>query len=512
MMKLTKGLAVLAAAAVAVTGQAVYANCQDAGSVYFINQCGAGSFFMPPPAGSGPVTAAYFQLGKGNLGLLANAAVTGATAGNCFLATGAGGPGYYGCDSGTLGDTLDSIGLEGGEQVGGPPGSLCFGSAASWTRVGNDGCCDNVPMLAGPGIPPLDDNILNNIAPYYESGVGTSYDEFYVDSPIGLLLRESSGKHFALAFVSSQPRSAGNTLPGGYRLDSIGQHPDLSRRGDPNPAKPAGTAFDVIPWQNVPNLNIDQVLNLTATTADLQVSWGDIRIIDDGVSKPGPNAGRCGGVGTRDCIPLASPEVAFRRTVQRGTHNGTACGTFVNDPAFGTGGVLPAGAGSMLLTNVPRGTCFRMLTNLGMPAAAGSTDTLPNCRLGRCGDRSVTPYPDPNGPPASNDRFIAPPGVSNQVTVLSAKASGSGLSLNFNTSSELNVTRFDVYVKDARGRETLISSVDPQGGTTGQGADYSLSLTRQQLGVKGFAALSSGKTLFVVSQPSGQRSNEVSLK
>jgi hypothetical protein len=253
------------AASVAVTASlglagAAFANCQGEGP-YEFRQCGI-TWFDPPPAGSGAVSTFWWSVGYGNANGF-QSATNAAQDGSGFLPTPL--PGVFcGNDSGTL-NTVD-LGLIDASQFGGPPGSLCFGAISNWGSPGIDGCGDINRNAAGGGAAVgVSDNYLNIYwVPAY--GPGVLYYASQVDAPMGVVMKESNGLNFALAFYATRSRGKdpADFSPGDYNVGAL-------INGGPSTTGP-----NVIQWQPVPQPVISAVLANPAdpnSLRNLTLTW-----------------------------------------------------------------------------------------------------------------------------------------------------------------------------------------------------------------------------------------------
>src|SRR5262249_54983655 len=137
-LRMSRGFKVLAALAIvggmAFVTDGLYAACNGEGHLgYSVIQCGQRSWFNAPPAGSGTVSVAWWQLGFGNR----NVSNGGAPTGTAFVL----GTGFIGNDSGSA--TAADLDMQSAAFVGGPAGSTCFSSSSNWITAGIDGCADD---------------------------------------------------------------------------------------------------------------------------------------------------------------------------------------------------------------------------------------------------------------------------------------------------------------------------------------------------------------------------------
>jgi hypothetical protein len=485
-----KILGALALVAVCGLTTNALANCQS-GQVFPITQCGDRAWFSVTPSDAGPVSGYFWQLGYGNRGRTAADPANSAANGSGFQAPIAT-VGCIGNDSGAL-DTPQELDLVDSAFVGGPAGALCFGAGTNWINTGSDGCGDN--SKAGNGGPTtgtyggaFDDNLIN---PAWGLGLGLGYEtrEYYLDAPMGVLLTEGTGQFFAAAFFASRNRggNSSDASEGEFALGTV-------INGDPNPVTPGMN--NVIPWQPVPTPHITATFQNPSDTTNspriLNITWPPVRVIHDGSSRPStaPAAVNRGaaGVGVME-FSGGDPSNLIRFVIETApASTGGACGTFA------TALTVPGNQGSANLT-VPPDTCVRMSTQLGLPPQQ-TTCSLANATRGQIGDLGIGV--------TSASTVVGGPLASNRITVTSArKNKNQTATIEFKTTSELNVTSLAVYGRNQKGQEILLTTVTPKQGTSGMGDSYSINLTKNQM--KG------ARTIFVVAQPGGTRSNEITL-
>jgi hypothetical protein len=485
-----KILGALALVAVCGLTTNALANCQT-GQVFPITQCGDRAWFSVTPAAAGPVSGYFWQLGYGNRGRTASNPANSAINGTGFqlpLTT----DGCIGNDSGAL-DTPQELDLVDSAFVGGPAGALCFGAGTNWINTGSDGCGDNSKAGNGGATSgslggSFDDNLIN---PAWGGGYGLGYlsREYYLDAPMGVLLTEGTGKFFAAAFFASRDRgnNPNDASEGEFALGTV-------INGDPNPVTPG--ANNVIPWQLVPQPNIAATFqdpgNPSTSPRILNITWDPVRVIHDGSSRPSDapaavNGGRPG-VGIMEQSG-GNPNSLIRFAIETAPADATGgCGPFT------TALSVPGSQGSANLT-VPPDTCVRLSTQFGT-VPQQTTCNLANASRGQVGDLGVSV--------SSANTVVGGTLASNRITVTSArKNKNQTATIEFKTSSELNITSLQVYGRTQKGQEILLTTVTPKQGTTGLGDSYSITLSKGEL--KG------SRTIFVVSQPGGARSNEITL-
>ena len=451
-------------------------------ALYDVVQCGSHgmqgpspNWFAAPPTGAGTIRVAWWQVGFGNNG----EASGGDPLGNGFVP---GTPGLFiGNDSGLNTGDPNLIGMIDASVVGAPPGSLCFTSRAGWWRSGFDGCPDNDRDGAlGPFGHPVNDRILN---PYFYSGLGGRFPtpnfDYYVDAPMGVLLTESNELDFALAFFSNPPRNMNqfDSFPGWFDMQFI-------VNGDPNPVTGLN---NIVPWQPVPQPDIAAVFSDPADASSPRIvtfSWNPVRIVDD-ASTRGGNAtllppGR-GGTGARDQGPLVHHVVETAPIIDEDG----ACATFVPDPA-----TLVSAPVTTTMTTVPADTCVRLVTQFGV-LPLQTTVNQTNAGLGLLGDLGYNVV--------SRTTLIGSTLSAQSVTLHAVTRVGRYLNVTFSSSSELNVSSFEVVGIRPNGREVTVGSTDCMSCSTGLGASYEVSFLK--------SALRGARRIVVVMQPSGARSN-----
>jgi hypothetical protein len=488
-----KILGALALVAVCGLTTNALANCQT-GQVFPISQCGDRAWFSVTPGDAGPVTGYFWQLGYGNRSLRAANDTASAAAGNGFQAP-ATANSCIGNDSGRL-STPAELDLVDSAFVGGPAGALCFGAGTNWINIGSDGCGDNSHTgsgtTSGPNGGSFDDNLLN---PYWGPalGGGYRYEDYKLDHPMGVLLTEGTGKYFAAAFFATRTR-LGRPDPENDFSEGDFTMGDLVN-GDPNPATPGKN--NVVPWQLIPQPDISATFqdpgNPTTSPRILNITWDPIRVIHDASSRPSaaPTAilGGRAGVGVMEQSG-GNPNSLIRFAIETApaTDAQGNCGTFT------TALSVPGSQGQANLT-VPPDTCVRLTTQFGTTPQQTACSLI-NSSRGLIGDVGVSA--------SSRTTVVGGTLASNRITVTSArKNKNQTATIEFKTSSELNITSLQVYGRTQKGQEILLSTVTPKQGTSGLGDSYSITLSKGEL--KG------SRTIFVVAQPGGTRSNEITL-
>jgi hypothetical protein len=449
-------------------------------SVLPIFQCGFVGWFAPPPPASGTVSSVWWQLGYGN-NRINNGCVHASSLGegNGLCPAGV----FSGNDSGLMPNDValsaaDVVLPQYAAQI--PEGSLCLNFEWSWAAVGVDGCADDVPTSA----PADDDNLLN---PYWGNAYGPcSQDDcpyettrYLIDYPMAVLLRESTNRYFALAFVANHTRHENSTdiSEGFYDLGEV-------RNGDLNPVT---GKHNIVPWQPVPRPHVDAVVPVMPSVGDriAFISWQGVRLVHDQSTRPNPRLPG-GGVGILEQI--AQTGGLCRYQVQTAPWSGEGDSTTMT--WSNAGAPIPCNVGSgdvsaqVLIPPDPSGTALRVRTLLGKQPRTAST-TLANTRVGASGDlgfEATSCLVDTcvNSPP-----FVVIPGplISEQAVDTVAERNRNAVLVRFRTTSELTVTGIDIL---GRG-ETVVASVPCRQCTSGVGDAYEVLLTPGDL--KGARAL-----------------------
>jgi hypothetical protein len=449
MRRFSRFAAVMAGLLLLTAGaQAVLANCSQNAAVFPVFQCGFKGFFAPKPVGAGTVSATWWQLGYGNAGL--SNGLSGGNEGTGMQPVGT----FAGNDSGSASIVLsDAKTVLPAFAANIPAGSTCSNYENSWGSVGVDGCADN-PRTASADD---NDNMLNRYFGSY--GPGYYSDNYQVDYPMGILLKESTGKFFSVAFVANKKRA--NTQAD--RANDIGEgFFDLATvtNGSANPIDPGKNS--VIPWQSVPKQrvdattfsnpadkqNSDRILALSWTAA-VAVSDGSVRPSGRALSNPG------NGVGVQDQGPV------IRYVVE------TAPVTSANpDPSLLSWSAAAETTGNTANVTVPPDTAIRLRTLFGKkPSTTGST--LTNAREGKLGDSGYDVV--------SSLTLIAGPLVSERVIDLTAVRGKSDVNVTFRTTSEVSITNIAILAVSGKG-DSVVKTITPKEGTTGVGASYELSI------------------------------------
>jgi len=489
-------------AGVGLAGNAAFANCQGEGP-YEVRQCAKRTWFAPVPAGGQIASAQWWAIGFANFN--SNQPSTSGTVapeGSAFLAVPPLPGNFIGADSGGLDRTgVDLADADLVPGVGGPPGSTCFSSAANWGTPGMDSCIDiNRNSTAGGGALNVSDNYVN---PYWSNVNGGPYYKYYdslLDPPMGVLLKDNTGTQMALAFFASEPRPKN---PAGTQQDiTSGQYNmGLLFNGDSGP-----TGANVVPWQPIPKPTIGAVLANPAdpnSARNLTVTWTPIRLVTDNSVRPCiatdgvtpcPVLAPLTGVGVNDQGPLVHYDLESAPLV------GGTCGTFtllnsVNHPA------------NTMNATVPPNTCVRLSNRFGRtgsdPCNAATTTCRDQRRLaaqtGKMGDLGASALNAVGGTVT-----IGGPAVSQNAVLTVATKNKNTVTIGWTTTSEVNVTGFDIVGIDGKGtKKVVVSSVACRQCTSGLGATYTELIPGNKF--------QGSKKVQIVMQPSGTTSNTLDL-
>jgi len=473
--KILAALALVAGLGMAADG--VYAACSNEGHLgYPIVQCGNRTWFAPPPAGSGPITVAWWQLGFGNANVNTGLGTNGAG----FVS-----PNFNGNDTGIVTNFAD-LDFVDATFIGGPPGSMCFSSATNWIAGGIDGCADDTRDGATGTLYAYsrDDNILNKYFNGLGPGNGPTLD-YQTDNAMAFLITEGSGKAFALAFLANLTRN-GDPLDGSegsFQFAKI-------INGDNNTQVPPQPT--VIPWQPIPSPSISATFSIPGDTSSpriLAMSWTGVRLVHDGSNRPSTDTsnfpdtanGGSAGVGVMNMGRLV------RYSVEQSPMDavGNCTGVWTPIPGSTTGN-------TQATVTVPQNNCVRLTSAFGR-TPSGLTPSVITARRGQLGDIGYQV--------SSAAIKIGGSLVSQKVSISSVKKSGGSLIVDFSSSTELNVSKFSIYGVDQKGKETLLGSTNCTSCTTGLGNGYSVT-------VKGAGV----KSVYVVMDPSGEKSDVVSVR
>jgi hypothetical protein len=467
-----KALAVLAAVVAAIAGPQAFAFCDSTKETPAIFQCAERAWFEAPPAGSGAVSGVFWGIGFGNNTVNNGLDTRGVGMSSKIV--------MNGNDSGLFAvDFLDAASL-----LGAPTGSICLGSN-NWANAGVDGCADNprdVTQLYA------DDNILNPEYDVYYARTGypgTPSTAWIQDAPMGILVTEGNGHHFAVAAVASMARSGVNDVsPGFFNFADVSN-------GTANPI--LGTNSNV-PWQRVPG-DVDPLDSSTyfvrTILPDLvsnwvvDLGWNGAVVQSDASVKPSTNAVVTAiglpGMGVADHGSLVryvvevqgiDPNVAgFDPDDPAATlnPNGWTVGTLNSGPAEG-----PPGDFTAQITVSPN-TCIRLVTLFGM-APATSVHKAATCRQGICGDLGY----DLESPPAciGGAGPLAADGTPRNVKAVRGKGA---VNLSFDTASELTVKSFKVFAMTKKSGLVELVGIPCQECVTGSGGKYKVRIPNAKL-------------------------------
>jgi len=427
--------------------------------------------------------------------------------------------------------------------LGAPAGSICWGGAASWGAFGVDGCADNnrtgttadikcdstgAGPSCGPGPPYYESACAGNknddsLNKYYGAcnGLGNLSLFYQLDAPMGTLLKESNNKFFALGFFATQSRNgdASDLTQGKFDVAAIGNGAD--RKGDANPLPGQAGKMNIIPWQPIPQPTVSAVLSNPLDPHSVRtvgMSWTAVRLVDDGSLRPSSDTtlgtGRTG-VGVRNqgnlvrhvvevsSGPLTNPGGGVcsagvctaggaSQIGQPCTSNdycGVDCGPFIALAGGETTGTSLAG----LSVNEDR--CLRMRTIFGLKPVT-TVQSLANAQIGNNGDVGYDVV--------SKITVLGGNLVSEKATLNVAAKNKNAVLFEFTTTSELNVTSFEIVGRDANGKDNVIGKTNCKECNSGRGASYSVVLPNAD--VKG------AKNAFVRTQPSGEVSNTLEIK
>jgi hypothetical protein len=456
-----KALAVLAAVAAAVAGPDAFAVCTEFGG-FAAFQCAERAWFDGVPSG-GTVSAVFWQVGYGNNTL--NSGLGSAGTGNSGLTT------FNGNDGGLWSVNL-VLASSFFSHASLPPDAICLGNN-NWANLGVDGCCDDFRDTGLPG-GTGDDGVLNPLynVYYQRNGVpGIASDDWVVDYPMAVLLRESTGHWFALAAVASTPRTGvGDVRVGDYNFKDVGN-------GNSNPIT---GAMNIIPWQRIPgdrvpgdpstnlvrNSAFADPNNLLSSNRILDLGWNLAAVHSDVSTRPSTNSTMVApGAGVADMGPLVRYVVETQGIVDPNNPytslnpaGWTAVATIVSDP-------------NTQITVAPD-TCVRLHTYFGKEPQT-ATQTTANCRLGRCGDIG---YDVVSAPACIGGPLVADGRIDNLI----ARRERGSVSVTWSTQHELNVRGFTVYAVTKKGAE-VIGKVPCTACGNGLGATYEFKVQAAKL-------------------------------
>jgi hypothetical protein len=330
---------------------------------------------------------------------------------------------------------------------------------------------------------------------------------------MGVLLTEATGKHFAIAFFSSTSRNQdpGDIFERGYDMGQI-------VNGDDNPAAPAGND-NIVPWQTVPDPNVSAVVDPNTQNRIVSLSWGHIRVINDGSVRPNASAtadgsgrhvlgnaaggGVIGGVGVMDQSELVSYQAQSKPIV------GVDCDPNApwSDAGSAVTPALSTSAGAPLSTvvTVPPNSCLRLTTRFGrIPTQALRTTPVsgPTKNANRL-DAQAGNMGDIGYEVSSATRKIGEAFLSEKAVLRSATFAQRNLVVVFETLGEFGAQSFNVVAKDRKGNTFVVATVECTQCSSGIGAEY-------RVEVPG-TAICNAKSITVVMQPSGAVSNEIEI-
>jgi hypothetical protein len=356
-------------------------------------------------------------------------------------------------------------------------GSLCSNFENSWAGVGIDGCADNQRTTYSTD----NDNVLN---PYWAITYGAcAYDDcvyettnYLVDYPMALLLRESTNRFFALAFVASKTRNGDSTdiSEGFYDFGEV-------KNGGPNGISQF-PKNNVIPWQPVPKPRVDSVSGTTpGGPRQLALSWDNIKLYHDNSTRPNARSTAplpAGGVGVLDQADDPGGLCRFQlQTAPITTSNPSpATLSWVN-----AGTPIACGGANAIVTaslTVNPDTAIRIRTMLGkLPRT--TTTLLATVRLGSSGDLGFEATNCLADNCLNSPSLVIVPGalVSEQAIETVAARNKNAVQLTFRTTSELTVSSIDILGKG----DAVVKNVPCKQCTTGIGDDYSVLLTSGDL-------------------------------
>jgi hypothetical protein len=268
--------------------------------------------------------------------------------------------------------------------------------------------------------------------------------------------------------------------------------------------------MNVVPWQTVPQPFHSAVLsdpNDASSLRNVTMDWSatPIRYIHDNSTRPcleSDGVTPCatvmgGGVGVNDQGPLIHFEiemVAQDLSDNCGTAWASVPGSMVDYPATSTTG-----------NGVPDKSCVRLKTSFGRtPASAMRTGaTAGNRDLNRL-DAQTGKLGDIGYSVASTGRKIGGYLVSQNANLRAVSRERSSLRVKFDTTTELNVTSFDVVGIDNKGGSKVIGTVACKQCTSGLSATYDELISG--------AKVQGAKKIQIVIQPTGVKSNTLDLK
>ncbi len=525
MKRVLRTMAITAAAgAVGLSGQA-FATCAEEGP-YFFQSCsglGAGqpTWFAPEPGGALPPTipagpnqvdVVWWQLGFGNE-LLSDPSggYSGGDGGGMHFGASPVDDRFMGNDEGfgnpTIAGGSDFVDAQ---PFGAPAGATCFAAAANWAFAGADGCCDNNRNYYGPGgVGDVGDNFLN---PYYSAPPSAYAYTRMMDSPMGFLVREPTNTRFAAVFLRNAPRGGVPTPPdfteGSWNFNLI-------VNGEPNPTQ--GGTPNIVPWQDIPQPSVSTAFadpnDKDNSPRIVTLNWTSIRLVHDGSVQPATeqtpgNAlghDRFGSPVTGQGV-LDQPELASYVVQEKPGDGAGGCDAVApwvpSSPVVPHAGDLAPHGTSV---TVDPDTCVRLCTHLGrVPALAFTPPATKTERNAKQIESQRGLYGDIGYDLCSAAEIIGGALVSQRANLTAIERSQSGVKITFNTTVELDITAIDVVGFDQKGGRRVLMTVDPQQGTTGVGATYSIQVPSN--------IFRDTKKVQIILQPTGEGSNLLDVR
>jgi hypothetical protein len=510
--------AVLGAAALSMGTGGAFAVCSEFGG-FAIFQCADLAYIEPVPEpvtlgpddGSGRLvvggaTAIFWQAGFGNATLESGLGSTGT--GNSGLTT------FNGNDRG-----LGTVELAEASSVDSrmPVGALCLRNN-NFGNFGVDGCCDND---RGTTLIPNNDDILNPLYHVYYSRNG--YPGVYSrdwdqDYPVAALVKTASGKWFAAMMVSSMDRGNNGDAFGPCHPTSPGTNPAACdfRAGfftykdvaNANLNSVTG-AMNAVPWQMVPRPRAFCISGCTGVvTRTINFNWNAAKWHHDNINYPTSHpqmapalADRAAGVAPLDLLTKSNATNNWRGLIRYNLQRATVTAgnldpngaimfstlSFANVVAdipqplpLGSDG-NPTGTVVQNSVSSPPDTCYRVQVLFGKKPETLTTTTA-NCRLGKCGDRGYTAESlDPGVITCIGGSLLA-----EEIRDASVTRTQGSLRVQWRTSSEVAVQKFDLYAETARGEKFLVDRICNEC-NTGAGSSYDVTLRSSS--VKGAKAI-----------------------
>jgi hypothetical protein len=333
---------------------------------YPIFQCGDRAYFEPVPEGGGAIRGVFWQIGFGNATVSNGKGSTGTAVAPVGV--------FYGNDRGLWDISMVSArAILKDSRV--PEEALCL-APANWRNPGVDGCCDNArdPKRS------RGDGFLN---PYFKIRERRQDEvietlENVQDYPMAVLLKEESGRYFALAAVAVTSRNGdpNDIRTGSYSLADVAN-------GGTNPIT---SASNIIPWQKAPEARLEILDTTEAPEAgefSVRVSWDAVHMHNDLSRRPSEaykldNPGH--GVGMADMGPLV------RYTVDKVTVTEGLIGEDgfpIQDLLFWD--QVEETTGTSVELSLSADECVMVKARFGKKPGSRSV-TVDKCALARCGD------------------------------------------------------------------------------------------------------------------------------